>query len=186
MATGLAAGNEVLASALFEQACFDLRNAERMIQDGELIGVQALALAQAQQACEKSLKAFVLAEVGRTLYGEEIRPTHWVWSKDLQDGRLTLVRQKLQGLFGVAGPGGTVHGLSALESFAPRMSWEAPSSEYPWVDRDGEVRVPATYFEDHEIEVAKFIKLTRTVIRVLAKQNVHFGKIWGAVKGETD
>jgi len=74
MAIGVAASDPELAVALFSQACFDVENARSVSRwksgsNERFIG--ALALSQAQQGCEKALKA--LSRCGLSLRRSEER-----------------------------------------------------------------------------------------------------------------
>ena len=173
MAAGLAVPDAQLAASLFEQACFDLLNGERLLKERN---AKALSVAQFQQACEKAVKAFVLYRVGRRRYGDEIRPSHAAWSLDLCDGRLTTVRQEIQSAF----DGWDLDELEKLERLAPQMGWTNPNPEYPWVGENS-VFSPARYFETREMEIAAYARVARRILRILASKAASFDKAWKTV-----
>jgi len=179
MGLGVAATDAELSAALFEQACFDLRNGERIL-GSDMEGAFALSLAQFQQSCEKALKAVVLAEAGRVIYGRDVKVTHSVWSVDLADSRLRGPREKVKGFLDSP----QLHGVAALEQLVPRKSWESENAEYPWVDASGMLFSPAQFWTS--TRVAKFGKLARAVVKAVARAYPReFGKLRSNVKERT-
>jgi hypothetical protein len=140
----------------------------------------AVALSQFQQSCEKALKALVLEVCGRDLYGAKVRPSHWVWSVDLRDGRLKkpreVVRQLLDGL-----PEGEAK-LQQLEALAPKMSWEDPNPEYPWVDAQGLVCVPGSHFAKELSRFQDLTKFARQLVVLVAQRQPRWQKLWGRMR----
>jgi hypothetical protein len=171
MVIGVATTDEQLAKAYFRQGCFDFVNGRNILWKGdEQKYGMAIAVSQFTQAVEKSLKAHVLLQVGRSTYA---RSTHRVWSVDLQpdsigrriwadsylDGELRKLRIDAEAMLGGEK---TIRLIRELESLTPERDWMRRNSEYPWVE-DGNVTIPAEFFTD-EIMAAKFAKTAEITI----------------------
>ena len=145
-------------------------------------GGKALAVSQFQQCCEKALKAVMLLEAGRNLYGQVVKPTHKIWTVDLMDSRLTKIRRKVRKTI-VIEVEKTELILGKLENYAPRMSWSHENTEYPWVDMAGNVYLPAEYFKSRAGEVLNFGIFSRSLLkRIKAHYNPKFNNAWTTVE----
>ena len=183
MSIGVAASDLRLAEATFRQACFDLKNGKRLIHL-KLDGRRALAVSQIQQCCEKALKAVLLVEAGRVLYGQTVKPSHRIWSEDLKDSRLTHVRRKLEkALIRQEEKVEFDSYLVKLESYAPRMAWRHENTEYPWVDTAGKINSPVEYFEKREVEVFNIANFSRSLLKkIKIAYHPQFADVWNEVE----
>jgi|GEM_PF-2243003 len=193
MPTGVAAQDEDLALALFRQGCFDVVNGEAILSQ-EREDCFAVALAQTQQGCEKVLKAWLVKMTGRRVYR---RPSHLVWTEDLQaealntapgrgawaddfrSGDLRKVRESVKNVLGAD----LIATLTEIEGYAPFRSWEHPNTEYPWVDAHGVVQIPAKYFDD-DVKIAGLSRDARRMVRAITKvvDNRDFRNEWIKIK----
>ena len=173
MAKGVAASDQELALALFQQACYDLLNAQRILRE-DVPRTKALAVAQLQQSCEKAHEAVLLHEAGRAIYGDAVKPSHYVISADILNSRLTHVRHLVDRI--IKDQIQTV--VKQLKVLAPKQSWKHRNPEYPWVDECGIVCLPPAHFDDKENELALYDRAASAVLKCISTAYPLWGKEW--------
>jgi hypothetical protein len=178
---GLSAPDKALSRAFFRQACHDFRVGESL-KRREFPVLNAAAVAQFQQSCEKALKAVVIKEAGRQLY-QTVKLSHTVWARELQHHRLKDVKKTVASLFEAKSKQRSLDiGTSEeLENFAPTGDWEHENTEYPWVTKVGDVATPMDWFESRQFKVVQFSVFTGALLKRIKHEFApFFDSAWDA------